>query len=328
MTPPNRELERRPKPLFPLPGAGKPSLELLAQVPEESLWLANFTSARTRETYQQAIGQFVAFAGLQVRSDLKRVSRAVVIAWRDKLMREGQSRRTVKNRLSALSSLFDHLSAHGVIGRNVVKEVERPKLNAQTGATPALSVDQARKLLDAPPKESLRGLRDRAILSVGLQVGPRRAEIARLLVSDFHEEQGFPALMLNRKGGADGSVVINPQTAQRIREYLDVAGHGQEARGPLFRPIRIKNRFTQNPYRALAPREIWHVFKHWSRAIGLGTTYGSHSMRATCATRALENGASLEEVQRLLGHANPATTKLYDRRGYNPERSASFFATY
>src|SRR6266540_3283604 len=221
MTPPNRELERRHVPLSPLPSSGKPSLDLLAQVPEESLWLANFTSEKTRETYRQAIRQFIEAAGLKKRDDFRRVSRGAVMAWRDQLTREGRSRRTVKNRLSALSSLFDHLAAHGVVEKNVVKEVGRPKLNSQTGVTPALSVDQARKLLDAPPKETLRGLRDRAILSVGLQVGPRRAEIARILVGDFHEEQGFPALMLNRKGGADGSVVINPQTAQRIREYLE-----------------------------------------------------------------------------------------------------------
>ena len=327
MTPPG-PLAPRFEPLEPLPEDGKPSLGLLAQMPEDSLWLANFTSDKTRETYRQAILQFVKAAGLHNRDDFQHVSRAAVIAWRDQLMREGRSRRTVKNRLSALSSLFDHLTAHGVVEKNVVKEVDRPKLNSQTGVTPALSVDQARKLLDAPPKETLRGLRDRAILSVGLQVGPRRAEIAKLLVGDFHEEQGFPALMLNRKGGADGSVVINPQTAQRIREYLEHAGHGQQVRGPLFRPIRVKNRYTEDPLRALAPREIWHVFKRWSKAIGLDPVYSSHSMRATCATRALENGASLEEVQRLLGHANPATTKLYDRRGYNPERSASFFATY
>jgi hypothetical protein len=45
-------------------------------------------------------------------------------------------------------------------------------------------------------------------------------------------------------------------------------------------------------------------------------------------TTALNNGASLEDVQRDVGHADPSTTKLYDRRGHNPERSASFFATY
>jgi hypothetical protein len=45
-------------------------------------------------------------------------------------------------------------------------------------------------------------------------------------------------------------------------------------------------------------------------------------------TTALDNGASLEEVQSAAGHADPSTTKLYDRRGYNPEKSASFFANY
>jgi len=56
--------------------------------------------------------------------------------------------------------------------------------------------------------------------------------------------------------------------------------------------------------------------------------FSAHSMRATFISRALDSGASLEEVQRAAGHADATTTKLYDRRGYNPERSASFFATY
>jgi site-specific recombinase XerD len=51
-------------------------------------------------------------------------------------------------------------------------------------------------------------------------------------------------------------------------------------------------------------------------------------MRATFITTALDNGASLEDVQRAAGHAAPSTTKLYDRRGYNPEKSASFFVNY
>ena len=56
--------------------------------------------------------------------------------------------------------------------------------------------------------------------------------------------------------------------------------------------------------------------------------YSAHSMRATFITTALDNGASLEDVQSAAGHADPSTTKLYDRRGYNPEKSASFFANY
>jgi integrase/recombinase XerD len=62
--------------------------------------------------------------------------------------------------------------------------------------------------------------------------------------------------------------------------------------------------------------------------IGLTRGFSSHSMRATFITTALENGATLDDVQRAAGHSEPSTTKLYDRRGYNPEKSASFFATY
>jgi len=50
-------------------------------------------------------------------------------------------------------------------------------------------------------------------------------------------------------------------------------------------------------------------------------------MRATFITTTLENGAKLEDVQKAAGHRDPSTTKLYDRRGYNPEKAASFFAT-
>jgi integrase/recombinase XerD len=53
--------------------------------------------------------------------------------------------------------------------------------------------------------------------------------------------------------------------------------------------------------------------------------YSAHSMRATFITTALENGAQLEDVQKATGHRDPSTTKLYDRRGYNPEKAASFF---
>jgi hypothetical protein len=45
-------------------------------------------------------------------------------------------------------------------------------------------------------------------------------------------------------------------------------------------------------------------------------------MRATFITTALENGAKLEDVQKAAGHRDPSTTKLYDRRGYNPEKAA------
>jgi site-specific recombinase XerD len=51
-------------------------------------------------------------------------------------------------------------------------------------------------------------------------------------------------------------------------------------------------------------------------------------MRATFITAVLENGAQLEDVQKAAGQRDLSTTKLYDWRGYNPEKAASFLATY
>jgi integrase len=165
------------------------------------------------------------------------------------------------------------------------------------------------------------------MLAVGLQVGFRRAEIAGLKVGDFHMNRGFDALKVVRKGGKKGSLAIHPQAAQRIRDYLALVGHGGDIEGPLFRPVR-GNRKGQETRRPLPSDVIDRTLRKYARHIGLERGYSAHSMRATFITTALDNGASLEEVPSAAGHADPSTMKLYDRRGYNPEKSASFFANY
>ena len=304
-------------------------LDVLAQVPEEQVWLANFPSPETKKTYRAAVGSFVNALHLTSAQDLRKVTRAAVIAWRDQLVREGRTPRTVRARLAALSSLFRHLQEQNLMDTNPVEAVKRPELRVRRGETKALSVRQARKILDTPPTDTLQGLRDRAILSVGLQVGPRRAEIARLRVRDFHEEQGRPALKLRRKRGSVGSVVIHPDAQQRIRAYLDQSRHGDDKDAPLFLPMRgNQEKASSKERRHLSPKQIDRIFKRWAKKAGLPPDLSSHSMRATFITRALDNGASMEDVQEAVGHAHSSTTQLYDRRGYNPERSASNFASY
>jgi integrase len=115
--------------------------------------------------------------------------------------------------------------------------------------------------------------------------------------------------------------------AHLIRAYLDAAGHGEDREGRLFRPVR-KSWRVETLRRHLDPDLIDRIVRKYARRIGLKQGFSAHSMRATFITRALDNGASLAEVQRAAGHADATTTKLYDRRGYNPEKSASFFASY
>jgi integrase/recombinase XerD len=303
-------------------------MQTLAAIPEEEIWLAAQKSARTRRPYKLDVRHFMTTLAITTQEELRQVDHRAVIAW-ERMMRESQhaAAATVCRRLAALSSLFKHLVRHGMAIRNHVADIQRPSINRDEGSTLAFSKAQARKLLDAPPADTVAGLRDRALLSVGLQVGLRRAEIAALTVGDFDQNSGFDALRLVRKGGRRDALAINLQTAQRLRAYLELAGHGADPDGPLFRPVGSNQRQSA-ARRAMDPDTIDRMVRKYAAGIGLERGYSAHSMRATFITTALENGALLEDVQNAAGHRDPGTTKLYDRRGYNPEKAASFFATY
>ena len=114
-------------------------------------------------------------------------------------------------------------------------------------------------------------------------------------------------------------MAINPQAAQRIRAYLEIAGHGDQPDAPLFRPLR-GNAKPLDAAGRMDPDAIDRMVRKYAAEIGLGRGYSAHSMRATFITTALENGAQLEDVQKAAGHRDPSTTKLYDRRGYGGVR--------
>lgn len=304
-------------------------VDLLAQVPEEEVWLAGQRSDQTRRAYRADVRHFIRTLGVSSSAELYAVTPAAVIQWVRSMEAEDPAPRpkTIRRRLSALSSLYKHLAARHLVETNPVREVERPRVNRRQGNTPSFSRKQARALLDAPSSTTLIGKRDRAILAVGLQVGLRRAEIAHLAVKDFRQNQGFWSLYVLQKGGTEYAVSINPQAEARIRDYLEAAGHAGDLEGPLFRPTRSGAGVT-DPRRHLEPASIQNVLRKYVLKLGMGPGFSAHSMRATFITTALDNGAALEDVQRDVGHADPSTTKLYDRRGHNPEKSASFYANY
>lgn len=312
----------------------KNALATVANIPEEAIWLASHKSERTRRAYKKDVAEFMAFLGITSAEALRTATHAHLIAWENKLReQQGYASSTVRRRLSAVSSLFKHLKKYGLVDKNPASDVARPAINRHEGSTPAFSKKEARKLLDAPSSETLVGLRDRAILSVGLHAGLRRAEIAHLAVGDLYQDRGFPALRIHRKGGKKGSLAINAICESRIRDYLEAVGTNEDAEAPMFLPTTHNRHTSESPdlHRHLDPDTIDRIVKRYVKQAGIGkgtTKYSAHSMRATFITTTLDNGSPLEDVQRAAGHADPSTTKLYDRRGYNPEKSASFFASY
>jgi len=326
---PRKRANKQGAQLVPTDGREAPTaLDAVASIPEEAVWLASHKSERTRRAYRKDVQEFMKFLGVSDATDLRASTHAHVIAWENHLREvQGYQSSTVRRRLAAISSLFRHLKKHGHVDRNPAADVKRPPVNRREGSTAAFSKEEARALLDAPSPDTVVGLRDRAILSVGLHAGLRRAEIAHLAVGDLYTDRGFPALRILRKGGRKGALAINPTCENRIRAYLEAAGISDDPDAPMFLPT-AHNRHAGEVMRHLDPDTIDRVVKRHAGNLGLNGRYSAHSMRATFITTALDNGSPLEDVQRAAGHADPNTTKLYDRRGYDPERSASFFANY
>jgi len=215
-----------------------PSVELLAAIPEEDLWLQGQLSPHTRRAYKEDVLHFMRCLNITNRDELRQVTRGAVIAWVRAMEPDGAKPRTVRRRLSALSSLFNHLIEHHLTTSNPVGTIKRPKTNRRTGVTKAFSAEQARAILDAPAGDTVADLRDRAMLSVLLQAGPRRAEVANMRVKDFHQDGGYWSLQYTKKGDQEHSLSLNPQTVIRIQRYLETGGHGTDADGPLFRATK------------------------------------------------------------------------------------------
>jgi integrase/recombinase XerD len=300
----------------------------LADVPPEIEWLANITNPKTRRAYKNDISEFSAFAGLKSSAELRSISRAHVIAWRKDLEARELADTSIRRKLSALSSLFDYLCERNAVAGNPVDGVKRPTANNNEGSTPALGDAQARRLLDAPSEETLKGKRDRAILATLLYHGIRREELCRLRIKDMHSRQGVGHFRIKGKRDKIRFVPIHAAAQRLIEEYLTLAAH---TTGPLFRPIK-NNRTVEKLDRGLDPASIYrNIVQHYGQKTGISAEMNGlcvHSLRATAATNALSHQADIAKVQEWLGHANVSTTRLYDRRKTRPEDSPTFRVQY
>lgn len=302
----------------------------LAEIPAELEWLANIQNAHTRRAYQRDVRSFMGFVGVELPGEMIQVTRAHVIAWRDDLVGQGLAAATIRQKLSALSALFDFLCDQNAVSHNPVDGVKRPSQNSNEGATPAISNEQAMKLLNAPDAETLKGRRDRAILATLLYHGLRREELCKLRVKDYHLRQGVWHFRVEGKRSKVRYLPVAPICQQAIANYIEFSGHGEDWEEALFRPV--KNNVTGKLNKHLHPSTIYYNFvKHYGKIVGISAqNYGFcvHSLRATAATNALENEADIARVQEWLGHSSIATTRLYDKRKTRMEMSPTYRIKY
>jgi integrase/recombinase XerD len=299
----------------------------LSDVPAEAQWFANLYSAQTRRAYQNDIRSFMDFTGIKKPEEFRDVARGHILAWRSDLENQSLAGSTIRRKLAALASLYEYLCDVNAVTHNPVKGVKRPKVETYEGKTPAISDEQARSLLDIPDSSTLKGKRDRAILSVFLFHGLRREELCSLRVKDILERRGVRHLLVRGKGGKTRYLPLHVNSIERIEEYLIMAGHGADRAGALFRPVRNQRGSLDVP---LSANGVYsHVVKKYGLKVGLTMErFAPHALRATAATNALDHEADMAKVQEWLGHANIATTRIYDRRKSKPEDSPTFKISY
>jgi site-specific recombinase XerD len=317
--------------LIPLSGSRRLTaapFQSLADVPPETEWFANIQNPNTRRAYEGALKDFMSFTGIVQAGDFRSVTRSHVIAWRDDLAGRGLSGMTIRHRLAALSSLFEHLCDSNAVTHNAVNGVKRPVIESYKGKTPALGDHQARDLLDKPDTDGIKGKRDRAILATLLYHALRREELCKLTLKDFrHKRRGVPHLKVSGKEGKTRYVPLHAAAGGLIHDYLEADGRSLETVGPLFRALRNNRPDGSDATRpAITADGVYKIVRAYSAALGF--EIGAHSLRATAATNALDHQADIANVQEWLGHANIATTRIYDHRKTRPEDSPTFKVSY
>ena len=263
-------------------------------------------SAHTKRAYGRAVGDFVDWFTSQGQGT-STLNKAIVQRYKAELVATGMGASSINQRLSAIRKLVREAADNGALDWQFATTVTRVKGVKQTGQRLGLWLTEAetKQLLNAPNTATLKGLRDRALLSVLVGCGLRRVEACDLTFDHIQKRDGrFMILDLVGKRGRIRSIPM-PRFAKRaIDAYAQCADLSD---GKIFRSV---NRWDQLQYDHLSPQAVRRVVVSYGAMIGQ-PELAPHDLRRTCAKLMRKKGAKLEEIQSILGHESIETTRRY-----------------
>lgn len=274
---------------------------------------AQIRNPNTRTAYARAATRFFAWceeaAGV---GELGRIGPIHVAAWIERRATE-VSTPTVKQELAALRKLFDWLVLGQVLPASPAAFVRGPSHSVKIGSTPVLTVDQARILLASIAEDTVSGQRDRALIALMIYSFARIGAALALDVGDLFREQHRLNIRLTEKGGKVHQMPCHHTLDAYLVSYTTMAGLGADPTAPLFQTMARDRRRLSG--RRLNRSEAWYMVRRRAGAAGIDTAVSCHTFRGTGITAYLEHpDAKLEEAQKMAAHADPKTTRLYDRR--------------
>ncbi|MCY3875204.1 MAG: tyrosine-type recombinase/integrase [Rhodobacteraceae bacterium] len=272
---------------------------------------AQIRNRNTRQAYARAAHRLFDWLSEYGIHDVVDIEPVHIAVWLEERMREA-SRPTVKQELAGIRRLFDWLTVRQVVSSSPAAAVRGPKHTVRRGTTPVLSAAECRRFLRSIPVETIGGLRDRAFIATMTYSFARVSAALAMNVKDVFFTDGRLWLRLLEKGGKVLEVPCHHNLETYLQDYIEAAGIASDRDGPLFRSL---NRDGSLSGRRLTRQRAWEMLRRRARVAGISTDVCNHSFRATGITAYLENPeARVEVAQYLAGHADPKTTKLYDRR--------------
>ena len=258
-------------------------------------------SPRTRRDYQRALTDFLTWYQSSGQSGL---SKATVAAHVSALRQNGTPDSSINQRLSAIRLFAMEAADNNLIEESTAQAIKRvPNIKHKgTKLGNWLNRAQCEAMINAPDTDTLKGLRDRAILATMIGCGLRREEIVTLTVSHLQQREGrWVILDIVGKHNRTRTVPMAAWVKSIIDRWLLASAITD---GVLFPAIRRGGHIQDG---AMTAQGVWGVVEQYSPVKGIAP----HDLRRTFAKLAHKAGAPIEQIQRSLGHATIATTERY-----------------
>ena len=265
------------------------------------------SSALTVETYIRDLRSFRSYVREQgLPADARKLDIVALRGFLASLFRDNQAS-TMKKKVSAIRSFFKFLLKRQVITQNPASGLRSPKIAKSLPRF--LTVDQAFRVMDAPPKEEKRAkplkARDQALLETLYGTGVRVGELAGMNIE--HCDLSESSVRVLGKGGKERIVPLGRSAVEAIQDYLP-ARRGLQVKAKDCDPDAL---WLSRTGRRLSVRQVQNIVRrHGTLGAGRSDLH-PHAMRHSCATHLLDAGADLRSIQELLGHSSLSTTQKY-----------------
>ena len=260
-------------------------------------------SPHSKRAYARVLGEFQRWRADNGNPPLMKAS---VQGYRSYLEERHCSAASINLRLAAIRKLAVEAADNGLLPPEVAAGILRIGGVSRRGRRLGrwLDLAGAQALLNQPGGQTLKGLRDRALLAVLLGAGLRRDEASRLLVEQIVMREGRWIIAdLEGKHNRIRSVPIAAWTKQTLDEWTEAAG---VQTGRVFRALDKSGRMIRPSLSAQAIYEIVRTY-----CAQCGQPAGPHDLRRTFARLAFRGNAPLHEIQASMGHASLTTTERY-----------------